>query len=39
MHKALHPRDEVDRLNVSRKEGGIRFANDSRTTWKSTKEN
>ena len=22
MHKALHPRDEVDRLYVSRKEGG-----------------
>ena len=22
MHKALHPRDDVDRLNVSRKEGG-----------------
>ena len=21
-HKALHPRDDVDRLNVSRKEGG-----------------
>ena len=24
MHKALHPRDDVDRLYVSRKEGGIR---------------
>ena len=23
MHKALHPRDYVDRLYVSRKEGGI----------------
>ena len=22
MHKALHPRDDVDRLNVSIKEGG-----------------
>ena len=22
MHKALHPRDDVDRLSVSRKEGG-----------------
>ena len=22
MHKALHPRDDVDRLNFSRKEGG-----------------
>ena len=22
MHKALHPRDDVDRLHVSRKEGG-----------------
>ena len=22
VHKALHPRDDVDRLNVSRKEGG-----------------
>ena len=22
MHKALHPRDDVDRLYVSRKEGG-----------------
>ena len=22
MHKALHPRDDVDRLNVSRKEEG-----------------
>ena len=22
MHKALHPRDDIDRLNVSRKEGG-----------------
>ena len=22
MHKALHPRDNVDRLHVSRKEGG-----------------
>ena len=22
MHKALHPRDDIDRLYVSRKEGG-----------------
>ena len=22
MHNALHPRDDVDRLNASRKEGG-----------------
>ena len=27
MHKALHPRDDVDRLNVSRKEGGRGLAN------------
>ena len=26
MHKALHPRDDVDRLYVSRKEGGIELA-------------
>ena len=26
MHKALHPRDDVDRLYVSRKEGGREFA-------------
>ena len=26
MHKALHPRDDVDRLYVTRKEGGIGFA-------------
>ena len=26
MHKALHPRDDVDRLYVSRKEGGRGFA-------------
>ena len=26
MHKALHPRDDVDRLYVSRKEGRRRFA-------------
>ena len=25
MHKALHPRDDADRLDVSRKEGGRRF--------------
>ena len=48
MHKALHPRDNVDRLYVSRKEGGrgrdsmktalTRRYNDSRTTLKNTKE-
>ena len=27
MHKALHPRDDKDRLYVSRKEGGRGFAN------------
>ena len=27
IHKALHPRDDVDRLYVSRKEGGRRLAN------------
>ena len=26
MHKALHPRNDVDRLYVSRKEGGRRLA-------------
>ena len=26
MHKALHPRDDVDRLYISRKEGGRGFA-------------
>ena len=26
MHKALHPRDEVDRLHVSRREGGRELA-------------
>ena len=26
MHKAVHPRDDVDRLYVSRKEGGIGLA-------------
>ena len=33
MHKALHPRDDVDRLYVSRKEGGRGLANieDSKT--------
>ena len=31
MHKSLHPRDNVDGLYVSRKEGGRRY-NDSRTT-------
>ena len=28
MHKALHPRDNVDRLNVSRKEGGRGIASN-----------
>ena len=27
MHKALNPRDDVDRLYVSRKEGGRRLTN------------
>ena len=27
MHKGLHPRDDVDRLYASRKEGGRRLAN------------
>ncbi len=27
MHKALHPRDDVDRLHVSRKEGGRGLVN------------
>ena len=26
MHKALHPRDDIDRLHVSRREGGRRLA-------------
>ena len=26
MHKALHPRDDIDRLYVSRKEGGRELA-------------
>ena len=26
MHKALHPRDDIDRLLVSRKEGGRGYA-------------
>ena len=31
MHKALHPRDDVDRLNLSRKEGrrGLKSIEDS----------
>ena len=45
MNKALHPRDDVDRLYVSRKEGGRGLANiedsieDSKTTgttWRKT---
>ena len=31
MHKALHPRDDVDRLYVSRKEGGRGFASIENT--------
>ena len=31
MHKALHPRDDVDRLYVSRKEGGRRLASIEHT--------
>ena len=27
MHKALHPRDDVDRLHVTRREGGRGLAN------------
>ena len=48
MHKALHPRDDVDRLYMSRKEGGRGLAamktvlthqyNDLRTTYKSAKK-
>ena len=26
MHKALHPRDDIERLYLSRKGGGIRLA-------------
>ena len=35
MHKALHPRDDVDRLYVSRKEGGrgLSSIEDSVDTW------
>ena len=32
MHKALHPRDDVDRLYVSRKEGGRGLANSEEST-------
>ena len=42
MHKALHPRDDVDRLYVSRKEGGRGLAStegsDTKTTYKNTNE-
>ena len=31
MHKALHPRDDVDRLYVSRKEGGRGVASNEDT--------
>ena len=47
MHKALHPCDDVDRLYVSRKEGGRGLAsiktalthryNDSKTIYRNTK--
>ena len=35
MHKALHPRDDIDRLYVSRKEGGrgLTSIEDSVDTW------
>ena len=46
MHKALHPRDDVDRLKVSRKQRGRELANietamthrynDSKTIYKNT---
>ena len=48
MHKALHPTDDVDRLNVSGKSQRGHPAlktvlthqyNDSKTTYKSNKEN
>ena len=32
MHKALHPRDDSDRLFVSRKEGGRGLANKENET-------
>ena len=48
MHKSLHPRDDVDRLHVSRKQGGedlpaLKTALthpyiDSKTIYKNTKE-
>ena len=48
MHEALHPRDDVDRLYVSRKEGGRDLPalkttlthryNDSKTIYNNTKE-
>ena len=48
MHKALHPRDNADRLYVPRKEGGRGLVsiednvdtsiNDSKTTQKNTNE-
>ena len=35
MHKALHPRDDIDRLYISRKEGGRGLASieDSVNAW------
>ena len=48
MQKVLHPRDDVDRLYISRKDGGRGLAalktalthryNDSKTIYKNTKE-
>ena len=34
MHKALHPRDDIDRLHISRKEGGRGFASIEETKEK-----
>ena len=43
MHKSLHPRDDVDRLYVSRREGerGLTSSEDSvelKTTYKTAEE-
>ena len=42
MHEAIHPRDDVDRLYVSRKEGGRGLAsiedNASKIIYKNTME-
>ena len=39
IHKALHPKDDIDRLNVSRKEGGRRLTSieDSKLAQKEYK--